>query len=329
MQDAPNAVQVELAEGCNLRCSFCGINGIRGKEHDFKFMSVQVAGQVAKGIADAGWRPRVEFAMHGEPTQNPYMDEIVATFRSHLPASHLLVLSNGGGLTANPRRKIANLFIAGLSTLGLDEYQGIRIVPRLLEKIGAPANGNILSLGGHRVAYYDYPDDKRGQPHVAATPMRRLVRIRPIDLNEQGTHANLSNHAGAAAPLSQKLQGQRCAKPFRELSVRWDGEVAVCCEDWRGDLPIGNAAHQPLLSIWNDPVMEAVRRRLYHGLRDKGPCNGCTHRSYRVGLLPDKKGLGTMLLPTVASDALIDEALERGPLTAPVSAAVGEVSCYE
>ena len=28
-QDPPNSIQIELTEGCNLACSFCGIQAIR------------------------------------------------------------------------------------------------------------------------------------------------------------------------------------------------------------------------------------------------------------------------------------------------------------
>ena len=33
-QDPPNAIQVEFVEGCNLACSFCGIQSIRENEAD-------------------------------------------------------------------------------------------------------------------------------------------------------------------------------------------------------------------------------------------------------------------------------------------------------
>ena len=33
-QDAPNAIQIELVEGCNLACSFCGIQAIRDNKAD-------------------------------------------------------------------------------------------------------------------------------------------------------------------------------------------------------------------------------------------------------------------------------------------------------
>jgi hypothetical protein len=74
-QDPPFAVQIELVEGCTLSCDFCGVNGIREKPGNFKFMSdlmvMQVATRLQYAMRDHGWNPRIEFAMHGEPSMHP------------------------------------------------------------------------------------------------------------------------------------------------------------------------------------------------------------------------------------------------------------------
>jgi len=49
-QGNPYCVQIELVEGCNLRCDFCGLNSIRGKDNDFKRMSTDTAQRIAKGM---------------------------------------------------------------------------------------------------------------------------------------------------------------------------------------------------------------------------------------------------------------------------------------
>lgn len=278
-QEAPFAVQVELTEGCNLRCSFCGVNGIRGVERDYKFMTLKTAHNVALKIAAAGWNPRLEFAMHGEPTMNPNAREIIIEFRTQFPKASILMLSNGGGLVKEPTKRVSELLLAGVNTLGLDEYQGISLVPKIMEALWADLPEYC----------FVYPDNPEANPHKP-NKSHRVVHIRPIDINEHGTHATLNNHAGAGAPLSRAGQGKRCAKPFRELSVRWDGGVAICCNDWRGALPLGNLVSDSLDAVWNGPVAQAARRALYHGQRTFGPCKGCDATSYRVGLLPDKMG---------------------------------------
>jgi hypothetical protein len=41
-QESPFAIQIELTEGCNLFCSFCGIHGIRSSAKDYEFMKSRI-----------------------------------------------------------------------------------------------------------------------------------------------------------------------------------------------------------------------------------------------------------------------------------------------
>jgi len=323
-QGNPYCVQIELTEGCNLRCPFCGLNGIRGKENNYKFMTVEIAERIASDMAEAGWNSRLEFAMHGEPTMNPWHVDIIRVFRKHLPKAYLLMESNGGGLMADPAKSIENLFAAGLTTLGLDEYHQVKIVPKIWDRlfgnhdeiVDGPLGDGSQTFAGAQV--WDYPTfGKGGNPHQR-NKNKRLVRIRPIDTTDSGTHSMLNNHGGAGAPRNQNAQGKRCAKPFREISVRWDGGVAVCCNDWRGELPIGSVTEMSMSEIWHHPVMYAARRKLYAGERDFAACDGCDALSYRPGILPDHLGKEELDPPSQADEDLISKAMESGPMTEPV-----------
>lgn len=315
-QDPPFCVQVELTEGCNLRCPFCGINGIRTAERVYKLMTLKTAEVIASQMAVAGWNSRIEFAMHGEPTMHPQAAEIVSIFRKHLPKASLLMLSNGGGLVDKPEAKIRALFDAGLNTLAVEEYQNVKLVSKIISALSAADNSRSHAEDWR---FYIYPDNKEGNPHARQHhKARRLVHVKPIDLNTSGNHATLNNHAGAGGPLSDAAAGRPCAKPFRELSFRWDGSTAVCCNDWRGTLATGSIACEGLEGIWHGAVMEAARRKLVIGQRDFGPCKGCDALSYRTGLLPDKFGHVTLPKPSKADNELLAAASKGKPLTKPV-----------
>ena len=322
-QGNPYVIHIEFAEGCNLRCGFCGLNAIRGKENDYKLMTRETAESVSKQMASLGWNSRVEIAMHGEPTMNPDFLELIAIFRQHLPKAYILLESNGGGIMgATSTETVQEMFGAGLSTLALDEYQTIKLVPKILEKIKQEQGCGFLETGDKlfddSVTFYDYPScGSVGNPHKRNTK-KRLIWIRPIDVSTSGTHSKLSNHAGSGAPKNYKAEGRRCAKPFREFNVRWNGEVATCCNDWRGVFPLGSIHEQGLDEIWHSEEMYAIRRKLYHGQRDFGACDGCDTLSMRPGILPDHLGKEELPEPSEADLVLIAETLKKGPLTAPV-----------
>jgi radical SAM protein with 4Fe4S-binding SPASM domain len=149
-----------------------------------------------------------------------------------------------------------------------------------------------------------------------------LVRIR--DIAEQaadkkiGNHGKLFNYAGLGFAPNDSMAGKRCHQPFRQLAIRQDGSVAICCNDWRGEYKCGNILDEGVEGIWQGNAMGAAREMLIRGKREMAPCKGCDHRSYRVGLLPDLMGRGKLHRPDEQTARDIRAALKDGPLTAPV-----------
>jgi hypothetical protein len=333
-QEPPFAVQIELTEGCQLRCTFCGLNGIRGKDNDFRFMTVETIRSVAEQMVEAGWNSRVEFAMHGEPTMHPDYVGMVAAFHEAAPKLQLMMTSNGGGLLKKPgiRENVLALFRSGLTTLALDDYEGVKIVGKVRKEFVGHAEptsvdyytverGGVMTTD---IDVYEYPVNRAGSPH-ARRRRPAIVLIQDISVAAKGNHSTLNNHSGAAAPLDESQAHSLCAKPFREMSIRWDGNVAICCNDWRGHFKAGSVLRDRLgfeghglEDTWNGAAMDGARRRLMQRQRDFGPCKGCNATSYRVGLLPDKMGKATMPRPTPQSNAAIAAALKGAPYTAPV-----------
>lgn len=281
VQDAPFTIQVDLAEGCNIRvprpdgttglCWACGLNGIRNGPGDYKFMTVATAEILAAQIKDAGWTSQLLFAGFGEPSMNPNMFEIIRTFRKFLPKQYMVMLSNGAGFVK--AGNINKLFDAGINTLAIEDYDG-----GLGEKVSWPEDREVLH----------YPANKEANPHQRSRK-QRLVFLTDISSETKGTHSVLNNHAGIGLPAKQIKA--RCAKVFREVSVKWDGHVSICCIDWRRKTEFGNIVKTPINEIWNNELFAASRRVLMTGERDKiDLCSRCDHPSYRVGLLPDKFG---------------------------------------
>jgi MoaA/NifB/PqqE/SkfB family radical SAM enzyme len=315
-QDPPNSIQVEFVEGCNLACSFCGIQAIRDNGADgpndihgkksgpYKNLTIQTAEAICDQIREANWNPRIEFAMHGEPTMHPFFVEMVGLFRKKLPKTSLMMTSNGGGLLKDTEETVNKLMDAGINVLFLDNYERIKIVDKIKERYNGP----------HPV--YEYPSDRQANPHRRRRhDDHDIVVGMDLTLATNGTHAQVSNHAGSAFPLNYNQSGKRCAKPFRELSIRWDGSVAVCCNDWIGWYKCGNLHQTNLSDIWQGDAFHAARQKLYHGQRNFGPCNGCDNVTLRNGLLPDRMGRQSLPEPDAQTEEHIQKALGNGTYT--------------
>jgi radical SAM protein with 4Fe4S-binding SPASM domain len=319
-QEPPNCVQIELVEGCNLGCSFCGLQHIRdngangpekkhGRASAFKFMTtetaVELAQQLRHAVTEHKWNPRIEFAMHGEPTMHTDYVGMVKIFREYLPTLSMQMTSNGGGLLrgAGMASNINAVLEAGINVLCLDNYDGIKIVDKILQGYNGP---------------YDvkkYPQNPKANPHTRRKPsVHEVVVIQDIEAATKGNHSIITNHAGASFPPNENAQGKRCAKPFREISVRWDGNIGHCCNDWVGRYKIGHVS-QGLEALWQGEGFMAARRALLHGMRTFEPCKGCDYTSYRVGLLPDRLGKKTLPPPDEQTWETIRKHTEGEPYT--------------
>ena len=283
-QDPPFSVQVEFTEGCNRGCGFCGLQGMRkGGKNPFYFMTKKTATRIADEIARVGWNSRIIFSMHGEPTLNKNWLNIIKLFRKKLPKAVLSMMSNGYNIRKDDPeefevllQKIRN---AGLNDLIIDMY--------------APEDD------GHQIKAlcdatgYEYQILDKGVPLYSNSHTKFRILFNPPIQTSEGAAINrhLCNHCGSAAPLDYSYEGKRCARPFREMTFRYDGSVALCCNDFRGQYPIGNIMERDIDDIWQDKRFKAARILLYAGERGAFvPCRGCNALSHRVGLLPDLKG---------------------------------------
>lgn len=285
-QDPPYSIQVELNEGCNLGCNFCGLHGMRENgTKPWKRMKRDTAQRIIEEIKRVGWHSRIIFSMHGEPTLNPNVVKIIAMFRKAFPTTVMSMMSNGYGIVhgfgdisteQTISERVGKLMEAGLNDLIIDYYSA-KGDAKTIEDALKGSEFKIEHLAP-KVPLYS---PRAGHFRVLFNP--------PIQ-KEGAINRHLCNHCGAAGPLDMSYQGKRCARPFRELSIRYDGSVAICCNDFRGEYPIGNIMDQSIEDIWYSKRFEAARILLYAGQRSFKPCLGCNALSHRVGLLPDGRG---------------------------------------
>lgn len=304
VQQAPFTVLVEPTEGCNLGCSFCGLQGMRKKgTKPWKYMSVETAEKIASEMAGAHWNAKLVFAQHGEPTLNPKLFEIISMFRSYLPNNIFHLYTNGYGIvkSGNPDEYVEKLFQAGINNINVDCYL----------KNGDWQFVQNLKDQSNVVIY------EKGVPLYPNNRKRRICLLPSIkDDKTNRITRKLGNHAGAAAPLDDSYNDKRCAMPFREMAFRYDGWVNLCCNDFRGEYPIGNIFSRGIVDLWSDDRYKAARVMLYNYSRDFRPCRGCTNVSLRVGLLPDSSGKETLPKITQEVKSLAQSvAIENKPLS--------------
>lgn len=308
-QHPPFRIDVELTLGCNLSCEFCGNRGIENAFAHYQHMDLQVARKICGQLYQCGWNCAIHFAGRGEPTKNVELLNIVKEFRLALPKAYLLMFTNGSGLVGGKSVGCGDLFQAGLNAICLNEYSGVQWGAKLRKHIQEhPVPG---------VFVYEYPKQLGGNPLQSNCKQKRICFVSAIDKNTTGVmnKRGLTNRCGAAGPLDFAYIHRRCAMPFRQMVIRWGGNLVLCCNDWRGVYKLGNLEDQSVDEIWNSLAMQAARRKLLHHQRDFPPCYGCNNPSSRLGLLPDKLGKKTLPLPDEACQCIIEQTISGDSYT--------------
>jgi MoaA/NifB/PqqE/SkfB family radical SAM enzyme len=287
----PWSIQLEITEGCNRRCSFCGIHSLYREKSDlgYKFMTVEMARAIAKDLA--GWLPkiRLEFALQGEPLLNPNHLEIFRTFREEFPKCQIMVTSNMDSMRKGKgfdEEKLKKLFLCGVNILVADYYGEKNDMPYQEFKDGLKNNGLGLPV-------YDFYEDK---PKVWAYVGPGIGYIVALDNTfDRSTIRSINNQAGNMSPaviqelgypMGELPKKTRCHLPFREMSIKQDGSVMMCCMDWLRESVQGKFPEQSYKEIWEGESFNLVRHILQEKRRDLiNPCDRCNYNGVKVGLI--------------------------------------------
>jgi len=280
----PWSVQVELVEGCSRICDFCGINAIRSKPGDFKFMDWETAGRLVQGCSFLCPTARYEFAMHGEPLMHPNRLRMFSLFRKGLPKAQLQVTTNGVRfIRGDMQRLVERIFRHGIDFIILDTYYPERDVLR--KKAFKLKNVQVLD-------FYDDCVPKNISPyHNHRRKLNRTIILMDDLKARDGEHLSrvVLNHAGSSPVkgIPKQPLEKTCTLPFRELSVCYNGNVNICCMDWKHEFVAGNINDSGVKSIWYGERFELARTFLQNKNREFDPCRRCSKNSGpRAGLLP-------------------------------------------
>ena len=281
IENKPNSIQLELVHGCDRRCSYCGTMGFK---HEFIYVSEECLKKSLSLIKNSNWNPRIILGGAGEPTLHPELLNRLKLIRNELPKFHIQLINNGFWI-----RKYGYSFIKELlkyvNDVSLDDYDSNINIEELQKYISEFENENSckVELTGLKngVSFYDVKNYKK----------KRVLVIPPITMTQDMMSRKFSNHCGAGMPKSNRYNHKKCTMIFRDMMIRCDGNIPICCDDFRGEYSVCNIMSDSFNSIeqvWNHPRFTSARKILFHkGRKYIYPCNICTTKTLREGFLPE------------------------------------------
>lgn len=285
----PWLYKVELSRGCNLACRFCPIYAIPEYSENKKFLEPDMMLRIAKGIHEMNPMGRVEMTMRGEPTLNPHLKENLRVLRDTSPKLQLSMHTNGVLLLKNEYR-ITDILDFGVNILNIDCYNNTedRFHEMACAEIAAGADFELVDHEDDFGAYRRHSNGHKLRvvnliPDISASD--NPIAVRQIHSNAGNGDPKVMAEYGVGPPRDGK-----CARPFREYVITFDGKVILCCHDWNTEAIIGDLEKQTLSEIWYGNEHRRHLRYLYEGDRHHAPCNKCDyHGGYRLALLKDPR----------------------------------------
>lgn len=310
----PYTVMMTFVSGCNRSCKFCGTNGIEKKFH---YVTADVIRKACQLIKNSSYNPRIFIAGNGEPTLHPDVIGMLKIIREELPNSWIQMATNGFFIKKYGYSFI-NELLTYLNDLSMDDYDGdfdFNEIYNQIEIYNSKSEKDKCEFAvlKDKVPFYAEKNLKK----------KRLLLIPNIE--EQNIDCRkFNNHCGAGMPAVKTHLEKKCTIVFRSMMIRWDGKVAICCNDFRGQYFVCNIMDKSftkLEDVWLHERFVSARKVLFH-LHRKAifPCNICNAPAMRVGLIekpeePTEKDLEIVHRKFDSCDKIVMRDYEINPPT--------------
>lgn len=263
----PLLMDIELTNSCNLQCYMCP-TGTGSMKRIKGFMPQNVMDKIVEELRDSSVAG-IRFILWGEPTLHPRFLE----FAKRIKDSGILVHFNTNGilLTEEMIRALIDMEIDSVkfSFQGVDQksYEEMRFGSnwnRLVNNIKMMHN-----MRGEKEKPYIQisttvtDESKEGVQNFIneMQPLCEYVSVGQTILNHLNVDKmNISEERRRDFEKLRERQSliekhfEVCPEIYNKLSILWNGDVTMCCNDFEGrDMVLSNILEHSLRELWNSP----------------------------------------------------------------------------
>lgn len=280
----PNRITVELTNHCNVSCTFC----VRQSMH--MHMGMMEKSLYYKIIDEASEHLPVAlvFFFRGESLLHPNFMEFLR-YAKEKGIGPIQFATNAYAMTKEISDQIIEAgldFISfSLDTLDADVYRKTRLEGDLrtsvenvlyMSRCCRERRRMGLSAPKLQVSTIEVEDYMEGQADFVEFWKQHVDIVRVYyEHDDNGRFRN----PGVQEKLEREVpERQPCRKVFTDMLIYWDGQLALCNYDWRGELPGLNVSEMSLADAWNSMTYEEIRKSHKDNLfADDILCKECQH----------------------------------------------------
>jgi radical SAM protein with 4Fe4S-binding SPASM domain len=240
-------VELNVTELCNRKCVFCPRHDPAVYPNKKLHMDHKIIDRLIEQLKENSYRGSIHISGFGEPLLNPHILDYIVHIKQELSECFVELTTNGDFLTHDKIDKIRNY----VDRIVVDCYDSEQ---QMLERIDSYKNIQFEK-------YY----------------IRRLWMESKKSIDVTMQEWNFNNRAGAVKNIDFTCKQQQCYIPFYRITIDWNGNIVLCCNDWhRQQTGLGNIMQTSFYDLWFSRQLQEVRKNLTAGKRVNEACKNCS-----------------------------------------------------
>ena len=234
-------IEIETINRCNGLCEFCPVS-VQNEKRIYKEMEWSLFTKIIDELAEMNYQGRLALFSNNEPFLDKTIIEKHKYAREKVQNARIHLYTNGVLLSIEKLEAI----LPYLDELVIDNYnQDLKLI-KSCEKI---------------VEY--------SKQHPEIVDKVTIVLRKPKEI--------LTSRGGDAPNRKEMVSypDDRCLLPFKQMIIRPDGKVSLCCNDPLGKNTLGDLTKEKLTEIWYGNKFNVVRKCLYEGRENWEHCKYC------------------------------------------------------
>ena len=235
-------VEIETINRCNGECGFCPVNR-HLDPRSYARMTDGLFRSIIDQLRELDFRRSLYLFSNNEPLLDTRIVDFAAYAREQLPHASVRMYSNGVVLT----KELFAQLIPHVDVFTVNNYcEDFRLAPHL-EEI-------------HAFAQTD--------PGMAAKLHLVMRYQREIMTSRGGLSPNKQD-------ILSRTLSVGCLLPARQLIIRPDGKLSLCCNDALGKMTLGDLNERSIADIWFGEEYAALRRTVLESRGALELCRNC------------------------------------------------------
>lgn len=261
----PRYLSIQTTSFCNASCVFCPNQEIKNL-----FPPKVMSGGLYKKIIDEcrGYRgiERIILYLNNEPLTDPYIIDRINYAKITVPWASVHILTNGSLLDDQMQDDLINskldwigISVHGIKKQNIEPATGLDygvVFPRVLNFIQKakikrdPDNFLMVTFLKHK-----YMTEKESNEAFSFWKDQGVSRVSFFN----APISRAGNVSSMEKTYHPQIFGCKSIWANEMIHIVENGEVVLCCMDWRREINLGNVNNQSIREIWNSPGYAQAR----------------------------------------------------------------------